>query len=129
MAFEWAICLGHGRWQQYPPPTGHVHLTEPAWPAGGVWFSTAAIAQPEGVREPSQSTGSTGPAFRRIRNSRANPACTEPMLPSFLSQFGVQPVQLRIQVLPELLQALTIHTSTTPFALTHSQAISRFFCF
>src|SRR5262249_50812597 len=74
--------MGHGRWQQYPPPIGRVPLTQPSRHAGGVWFSTAAIAQPEGVREPNPSTGSTGPAFRRIRNSRANPACTELVLPS-----------------------------------------------
>jgi hypothetical protein len=46
---------------------------------------------------------------------------------AILSQFGMQSIQLGIQVLPELLQALTIHTPLPRFALTHSQAISRFF--
>src|SRR5439155_24543016 len=73
---------GHGRWRQYYLPTCHARPIEAASPGGGVGFSTAATAQPEGATEPSESTGSAGPAFRRIRNSHASPAYTERASPS-----------------------------------------------
>src|SRR5262249_7951718 len=72
---------GRGHCRRCYWPAGHAHPIESASPGGGVGFSIAATTPPEDANEPSESTGSASPAFRRIRNSRANPAYTELELP------------------------------------------------
>src|SRR5262249_43812967 len=72
---------GRGHCRRCYWPAGPAHPIGSASPGGGVAVSIAATAPPEGASEPSESTGSVNPAFRRIRNSRANPAYTELELP------------------------------------------------